>query len=154
MVGFALVAGMAFAMLGAVVLLPAWHRLDKARADRDRLAVQVRTYGKFIEHKGRLISSIESDPVQTERLLMAQRNFHRPGEQRVAMADAPVDPTPLELLASQTPPPRPASAALAAMSRRVQRPRVRRGLLGLSGVMGLLAVLMFLPPSTEGKKAA
>ena len=154
MLGFAAVAGMAFALLAAVVLLPAWHRLDRARADRDLLAAQVELHEQYIQHEGRLIESIKSDPIQTERLLMEQQNYHYPGEQRVAIPEAPVDPPLLEVLAAQTPRPRPASPLLAAMSRRVQRPRIRRGVLLLSGVMGALAVLMFLPPTTAGKKAA
>ena len=148
MLGFTAVAGMAFAFFAAVVLLPAWARLDRARADRDALIAQTHAYDRLITHKLRLIEAIKTDPMQTERLLMQQRNCHRPGEATLAIHDAPADPSVLQMLAAGTPPPRPASRTLAGMSRRVQRPTVRRGLLLLSGLMMLLAVVMFLPQTT------
>ena len=146
--GFAIVAGMAFALLATVVGLPAAARLDKARADCDALAYHTAAYAGLIDYRGELIDAIKTDPLQTERLLMAQRNYRRPGEAVYAI-DAPADPPILEAIQAQLPAPRPASATLATLSRRVQRPPTRRGLLLLSGLLLVLATVMFLPPGPE-----
>ncbi|NLF32484.1 MAG: hypothetical protein GX591_16535 [Planctomycetes bacterium] len=144
--GFTIVAGMAFALLATVVVLPAWARLDQARADRDALAFQTAAYDRLVDYRTELIESVKTDPLQTERLLMEQRNYTRPGEAAYAIDDAPADPPVLDAIKAQLPAPRPASATLATLSRRVQRPATRRGLLLLSGLLLVLATVMFLPP--------
>jgi len=144
--GFAIVAGMAFALLATVVVLPAAARLDKARADRDALAYQTDVYDTLIAYRTALIASVKTDPLQTERLLMTQRNYRRPGEAAYALDDVPADPPVLDAIKAQLPAPRPASPTLGTLSRRVQRPATRRGLLLLAGLLMVLAAVMFLPP--------
>ncbi|MFW6153907.1 MAG: hypothetical protein ACOC95_01705 [Planctomycetota bacterium] len=146
LLGFAIVAGMALALLATVVVLPAWARLDKARADREALVYRTAVYDRLIAYRTELIDAVKTDPLQTERLLMAQRNYRRPGEAVYALDDVPADPPVLQAIKAQLPPPRPTSATLATLSRRVQRPATRRGVLLLSGLLMVLATVMFLPP--------
>ncbi len=146
LLGFAIVAGMALALLATVVVLPAWARLDRARADREALAYQAALFDRLIDYRTALIDAVKTDPLQTERLLMAQRNYRRPGEATYALDDVPADPSAVEAIKAQLTPPRPPSPTVATLGRRVQRPTTRRGLLLLSGLLLVLATVMFLPP--------
>ena len=150
MIGFAVVAGMALAVLATVVLSPAVSRLLAARADRDALGQRVETYDELIDYKQRLAESIRTDPMQTRRLLMQQQNCRRLGEAGFLITDAPADIPLAEMIAGQTAEPR-RESTIDRISRRVQQPRTRRGLLLVSGIMMVCAMVMFLPPGA-GKK--
>jgi hypothetical protein len=155
MLGFTIVAGLALAIFAAAVLLPAWHRRELARTQRDELAARVWTYDQLVDYKQRIIDTIKSDPLQTQRLLMLQQNYRRPGDVAVAMENAPVELPPLVQLAARAPTVQPPSPSLLHLAERLEDPRTRRGLMLLAGILMVGAMLLFLPPSarpTRGKK--
>ncbi len=156
MIGFTLMAGMALAILAAVVLLPAWQRLDTIRARRDALAAKVETNDRLVAYRDRLIIASKTNPRLTEDLLIQQRNCRRPGEV-VVPTDIPPDPPVITMLAAKVEGTGSAAseanaALLDRLANRVQRPRTRRGLLLLSGLLMIAAMILFIPPDGRSKR--
>jgi len=155
MIAFALVAGMALAILAAIVLLPARQQLRAVRARRDALAAEVQTHERHIAHRERLILASKTHPRLTEDLLIQQRNCRRPGEV-VVPTDIPPDPPVAIMLAAKgaasRPVPGPSPAWLDRLTRRVQHPRTRRGLGLLSGLLLVAAMILFAPPQRLRRK--
>ncbi len=159
MIGFTITAGMAVAILAAVVLLPAWQRRQDARNQRDDLVAKSKAYDDLIGHNERTIEAIKTTPLLTEKQLMEQQNYSRPGEVAVELPDIPIDDQPdIQPLTAREPgSTQPLPERLKSLTKRVQNPRSRRGLLLLSGLLFVTAMVLFGPPSAKragkGKKS-
>jgi len=148
-IGFIFVAGIALGIVAAVVLLPAWREREHALTQRDALAAKVWQYDRLIEYKQRLAEVTRCDPVQTQRLLISQQNYHQPGEVVVQISDAPIDPPAAVLLAARAPKVSEPSAILSRMAGRVERPLARTVLLLVAAAMMGGALMMFDRPAAR-----
>lgn len=151
--GFVLIAGTALGIFALVVLLPPWYRLASARTRRDALTAQAWTNEKLIQHRQRLAETIRCDPVQTQRLLMRQQNYRRPGETAMKVDAVAPDPPAIAMLAARAPEVSPPSALLGRVALRLQDPRARRGLLLVAGMLMTCALVMFHPTAAKRRKA-
>ena len=151
-IGFTLLAGTALAILAAAALLPAWHRRDVALSRRDALLADSEARDRLIEYKQRLAESIQRDPLQTERLLIQQQNYHRPGEVAVTIKEAPADLTVADILAARAAQPSPPSPWLRRLARRLEQPRPRRGLMVVAGLLATCSIVLFLPPAAPPRR--
>ena len=151
MFGFTIVAGLAVAILATVVIPPAYQRTSAIYGEQAVLASQVRVNNLYIQYTERLIEAIKTDPILTQRLLIQQRNFRRPGETTVTIAGAPEEVPIAQLLAATTTNPAPPQPTMAMLATRVQDPRTRRGLLLLAAVLLTVAMVLFAPPDDSKK---
>jgi hypothetical protein len=146
--GVLITAGVAMAILAAVVLLPAWQRRELARVQRDDLARQVRVQRELVQYKQGLMEAVKRDPRQTAQLLIQQQHYHLADEASIPL-DAPADPPLAQMLAARAPQ-TPAPAALVMnLAQRAGDPATRRGMLLVAGVLMVAAMLLFQPPQTK-----
>lgn len=136
-------------ILAAVVLLPAWRRLDDARARRDELAAETWVYDQLIQHKRGMIESIKEDPLLTERILIDQQNYRRLGEMSLTVEEAPTDPSVAAVLAAHAPAGAAGNPTLRRLSHHMERPRTRHGLLLIAGILMIAA---FALPHHEARE--
>jgi hypothetical protein len=143
---FCLLAGLGATIAAGVVLLPPYARMKLTQYRRDCLAAKVSDEHAALATYDRMIADAPHDPVLTQRLAMNQLGLapRRAVVERVSNVETPgvvrVEPTPR--------PTRP-SGWVMRTARRLQRPRLRRGLLLLAGMSVLAAVVLFLLPDRK-----
>ncbi|MFP4140381.1 MAG: hypothetical protein ACLFVH_00525 [Phycisphaerae bacterium] len=143
---FCMLAGLGAAIAAGVVLLPPYARMKLTQYRRDCLTAKVADEQAALVAYDRMIVAAPHDPVLTQRLAMNQLGM----TPRLAVVErvSSVE-TPGVVRIHHTPrPPRP-SGWIMRTARRLQQPRLRRGLLLLAGMSVLAAVLLFLLPDRK-----
>lgn len=153
MFGFIIVAGMAMAILAAVVCLPPLRRLERQRRAHAELQAQVDSNDRLVAYRQREITLTKVDPVVTERLLIRQQHYQPAGQRFVAVPGIEQDPPIAAALAVQPPPPTPEHPWVATLTDRAENPRTRRGMLALAGLL-LTGAMVFFSPSDRRRKRA
>ncbi len=140
---FCLLAGLGAVIAAGVVLLPPYARMKLTQYRRDCLTAKVADEQAALAAYDRMIAAAPHDPVLTQRLAMNQLGM----APRQAMVDRVSNvETPGVVRIHHTPRPTPPSGWVMRTARRLQKPRLRRGLLLLAGMSVLAAVLLFLLP--------
>ncbi len=143
LVGFALTAGLAVGLVGAVVLLPAYARVAQARYEQGVQEAQTADLNGLVEAQARMIRDLPRDAVLTSRLKMSQEAA-KPDSGAVVYSLPTVGPgKPPDLVwVDRAPRPDPPPAWLVHVAGRFRRTETRRGLLLVA--CGALVVAMFL----------
>jgi hypothetical protein len=143
---FCLLAGLGAAIAAGVVLIPSYARMKLTQYRRDCLAAKVADEKAALAAYDRMIAAAPHDPVLTQRLAMNQLGMspRKAVVQRVSNVE-----TPGVVRVQRTPrPPRPRGWIMRT-ARRLQQPRLRRGMLLLAGLSVLAAVVLFLLPDRK-----
>ncbi|HUT01889.1 MAG TPA: hypothetical protein VM031_05510 [Phycisphaerae bacterium] len=151
-VGFCLLTGAAMTVFAAVLLLPDYARMLRAKHELARQEAVIADLAALIEANRRLIDALPESPVLTKRLAMRQLGLRPADELVVLTAEAPHTPPPGAVLVPHHPRPQPPNPWMLTIAGRVAHPPTRRGLLLLAAAAVIAAVLMF--PGRESRKAA
>ena len=103
LVGFICLAAPAMAIIAAVVLLPAYTRLEQAKYERAQLSAAVAEAEALVEANERLIAAMADDPVLTARIAISQGQMAPAGEVVVLDPDMPPAPQPGAIACSKNP---------------------------------------------------
>jgi len=129
-VGFAVLAGLAMAIIAPLVLLPAYANAIRAEHDLARKRAEVAHNRKIVAAGARLNSAIPHDRVINERLIK--------GTVRSGLLNIP----------NVNYPPKP-NGWLLNVADRVSRPKTRRGLFFAACVSMAGAMFLFAPPAVR-----
>ena len=143
--GFAVPAGVAMAIVAVVVLTPPYARLARARWQRACLSASETEGEALIAAQQRLIDAIPGDEVLTMRLAADRLGLVPANELVVAGAADSPPPRPGIPSIQRHPRPDPPPRWVLRAARRLQRPPLRRGLMLLAGAMLVMAMLLSSP---------
>ncbi|MCK4275845.1 MAG: hypothetical protein KAX78_04985, partial [Phycisphaerae bacterium] len=149
--GFAIPAGVAMAIVAVVVLTPPYARLAEARWRRTCLSVSATDGEALIAAQQRLIDAIPTDEVLTMRLAHDRLGLVPVNERAVATAAETPAPPPGIPSIQRHPRPDPPPLWVLRAARRLQRPPLRRGLMLLAGGMLVMAMLLSSPAHPSDK---
>lgn len=152
-VGFVLFAGPALLIVAAIVLLPAYQKMQMVAHERDCERQRIESYQQHIRKQQELLSRAPEDAQVTrvaamEMLRLSPRNevvVEDPTMPKIAVGTIFVTP--------QAQPDLP-SGWLVDMAGKIQDPATRRGLFLLAAVAMLAAVFLFAPPGSYRRKSA
>jgi hypothetical protein len=145
MIGFVTLAGLALAILAALVLLPAYARTRYAAYERDCDKVATAELEATVAANARLIADLPSSPVLTKRLAMSQGNLI-PDNEVIVPEGRAVRPPPDVVMPVRYPYPPPPDGWAITAAAKLQNPPTRRGLLLLAVGSLLVATFLFAPP--------
>jgi hypothetical protein len=151
MVGFSIMAGAALAIFAIAVLVPEYARVLQARHELARQEAVNADLKALIEANDRLIAALPENPVLAKRLAMNQFGLLPENEYVVVDARAPRHPPPGTALTKPHPRPEPPNEQLLGITRRLTRPRTRRGLLLLAAAAMLAALFLFPAREKAGR---
>lgn len=143
LLAFILLAGTAVATLAAVVLLPAYARMERVRYERDCLKTYNTDVEQLIGAYSRLIAALPEDDVLTLRLARSYQDLLprnalvlTPENRRTPATPDVIDPV-------RTPPPPPPNDWMTRAAEKLQNERKKRGMLLLAGGAMLTAMFCF-----------
>jgi len=152
-VTFCLLAGMAMAVFGAVLLLPEYARLRQAEYQLARQKATIADLESLITGNDRLIAALPDNAVLTKRLAMNELGLW-PEDEVVVISDrGPRRQSPAVVVTKAAPRPEPPVGWIMDAAKRVANPPTRRGLL-LLAVIGLVAAMILFPGAGEQKRGA
>ncbi len=139
-------AGLAMAILAAVVLLPDYARLRRLQHQRRWQELRVQEARASVAGMDRLLADLPTDEVLTKRLAwsklgMMPSNEAWPIETRLSAPPAPGTLSPVRY-----PEPPAPNRLWNSLARQLQRPAYHHSLLLLAGGMLISAFLLFAPP--------
>ncbi len=147
--GFALLTGPALAVIGLLVLAPAWGRYSAARTDLERQRTRIADYRAAIAARRRFADAVRRDEeVLLKRLAMEQLGYLPANEYRFVPRAGGFRRTRLVRPVRHAPPPAPRGRLLN-LARRLEAPPTRRGLFALTIAALCSAVLLFGPRRRE-----
>ena len=150
-IGFALLAGLAVIILAAVVLLPAYAKMEQVRYQRDLLACRYKDAQKLVAGHERMLKALEVDETLTKRLASEHFAVETPGEVVVADPKNPPQTTEVKLFSPTQPPPPPDNWLIRAADK-IQNVRTKRGMILLAAGAMLTAMFLFSPPNRYRKE--
>ena len=144
--GFCLLVAVSAALAGAVLLLPEYARLARARYELARQKAANADLEALIAANEHLIAGLPQDPVLTKRLAMCQLGLWPENEAVVLDTRRPRHMPPGLVCPTPQPRPEPPNGWLMRAAARVSRPATRRGLLLLAAAALVTALALFAPP--------
>ena len=147
MVGYVLLAGMALAIMGAIVIIPPYTEMVVARYELGCLQASVQDAQDLVSANERLLAALPEDEVLITRLAMTQEPL-LPGNHEVVRVPTQLDPIRPDLVRpGRNPRPAPPSGLLFQINARLANPGTKRGLFLLASALLGVALFLFAPPN-------
>jgi hypothetical protein len=149
---FCLLAAAAAALFGAVLWLPEYADLEKARY---QLALQQASNAKLsavIEGNDRYIAEVPKDAVLAKRLAMNQLGYWPQDEIVVVSEAGPGRHSPATVVVADQPEPAPPSGWVMASAQRIADPDTKRNLILLS-IAGMAGAVLLFPGGGRRKSS-
>ena len=145
-VSFVLLAGLALAIIAALVLLPAYARLNQIIVERDRIAAANADDEARIVAQDRLIEAIPKDRTLAKRLSMKHFGALPRTEYVVAATEDLRAPQAGSVTIDPTPRPRPVANRLTATAAKIARPTTRLLLMTMALATLVAAIVLTAAP--------
>ena len=146
LVGFVALAGVAVLIVAAVVLVPAYSRLGRARYQRACQEARVADLAALAEAQERMIAALPADEILTMRLAMSQEALAPSDRVPYSLPQVRPGGSPDLIKPVRHPRPVPPPDWLARLDAKLRKVSTRRGLLLLAFGCLVLAIFLFAPP--------
>lgn len=148
MMGFTLLAAPAMAIIAAVVLLPAYQRMEAKVYLKECARQDNQTYKNFIAARDEMIKHAPEDVNLTREFTIAYEGKLPRNEVVVVDPSAPPPPVPGTIAPRYQDRPAPPGNLLLTMADKIAQPNTRRGLFLLATLAILGAMFLFAPEQT------
>ena len=151
-VGFLLLAGLALAVIAAVVLMPAYAGLNQVIVENERIAAANTYYRKHADARDQLIKDVANDRILAKRVAMQRFGSLPRTEYVVPGTEDPRAPQAGEVAVPPPPKPQPAENWMTATAAKLSHPTTRTVL--LLAASASLAVAVFFTGASRRKRKA
>ncbi len=140
-----ILSGLGVCIVAALVLVPAWADLARAKHRRDCVRAEIKQTEKLIAANERLIKALPEDRVLNERLAMSYLRELPENEVVVLDPEAPASPPPGVVQPAEAMLPAPPSPRLMHMAARLSHRPTRIGLFAMATGLIIVAFCLFPP---------